>query len=434
MTTLELPCDLDAERATLGAILMSRDAIIPVAPLLRPDDFYLQRHAHIYAAALACFQALTPPDVRTVASALRQRGQLETVGGYAYLAELVEGVPTAYHVQHYAQPVIATAARRRLIQAGGQIAALGYAERPPTDLLADASRLLLDVAAPAVSGGLRSLAECIAAYQDRPERGAGLLTGIAALDRLTGGIGAGNLTLLAGIPGSGKTSLGVQVAWECAKVGRPAAVFSLEMTRDEVIERLVSYETGVPATAQRADTIADADADAIGRALMRMSEAPLYVEDERSLTATDVRLRALRLAHEVGHLHVVVVDYLGLLALPQSRTATTAQQLQQAAQTLKALAGELRCPVILCAQLNREVFHRPNKRPMLSDVREAGEAPADQVIVVMRPELFDPTDQPGVAILHLIKNRHGAPGDVPTAFDGPRFRFRNTTFRQPEGY
>ena len=118
MTTLEIPYDADAERATLGAILMDRDAIIPIAPALRADDFYLERHARIYAAALACFQAATPPDVRTVASALRQRGQLEAVGGLAYLAELVEGVPTAYHVQHYAQPVIATAARRRLIQAG----------------------------------------------------------------------------------------------------------------------------------------------------------------------------------------------------------------------------------------------------------------------------------------------------------------------------
>ena len=270
----------------------------------------------------------------------------------------------------------------------------------------------------------------------RPERGPGLLTGIGALDVLTGGIGAGNLTLLAGIPGSGKTSFGVQVAWESAKVGRPAAVFSLEMTRDELIERLVAYETGIPAAQQRADEITDDDAHAIGRAMGRMQEAPLYLEDERTLTATDVRLRALRLAHEVGALSVVVVDYLGLLALPQTRTATTAQQLQQAAQTLKVLAGELRTPVILCAQLNREVFHRPVKRPMLSDVREAGEAPADQVIVVMRPELFDPTDQPGMATLHLIKNRHGAPGDVPVAYDGPRFRFRNPPARYTglEGY
>lgn len=432
-----LPYDLEAERAVLGSVLMNRDAIIPIAPWLRADDFFLARHADIYGAMLRCFASRTPPDTRMVADALRSSGRIEGVGGVLYLAELVDAVPTSYHVEYYARIVQRDAIRRRTIAAGGRIATLGYQPDLDADALqAQAQALLLETAPSAAGGGFVSVGDVLSEIDDAPDQGDGLLTGIPDLDRLLGGLFPGNLCLLAGIPGSGKTSLGTQIAWEYARTTGPAALVSLEMMRREVVERLIAYQTGIGTHAQRAGRLTDEEDTAIARAKIAIGGAPLHIEDESGLTATDIRIRALRLAHQQGGLGILVIDYLGLVTLPNNRNQTTAQQLNLTAQAFKNLGKEMGCPVILCAQLNREVFHRTNRIPQLSDIREAGEAPADQVLVAMRPELFDSGDRPGEAELYLVKHRHGPTGVARAVFDGPRYRFRPIApvYREVNGY
>lgn len=433
----QLPYDLDAERAVLGSVLMNRDAIIPIAPWLRPADFFLQRHSDVYAAMLGCFAKRTPPDTRMVADALRASGRLEGIGGVLYLGELIDSVPTSYHVEYYARIVQRDAIRRRTIYAGGQIAALGYQPDLDADALqAQAQALLLETAPSAAGGGFVSVADVLSEIDDAPDMGDGLLTGIPDLDKLIGGLFPGNLCLLAGIPGSGKTSLGTQIAWEYARTTGPAALVSLEMMRREVVERLIAYQTGIGTQAQRAGRLTEEEDHAIGRAKLSIAGVPLHIEDESGLTASDIRTRALRLAHQAGDLGLLVIDYLGLVTLPNNRNQTTAQQLNLTAQAFKNLGKELGCPIILCAQLNREVFHRTNRAPQLSDIREAGEAPADQVIVTMRPELFDPSDRPGEAELYLVKHRHGPTGVARAVYDGPRYRFRPIApvYRGVSGY
>ncbi len=425
MSVIEQPYNLEAERSVLGSVLLNRDALTPIAPWLAPDDFYMASHRQIYAAMLACYQQRIPPDVRLVADRLRSAKQLEAVGGIIFLTELLTSVPSSYHVEYYAKAVQQDAIKRRLIAAGSKIAALGYDLSLDAETVQSQAQALLTATLPsAEQGGFMSVGTVLNEIEDSPIRKNGLLTGIFDLDKILGGLYPGNLCLLAGIPGSGKTTLATQIAYEYARIHGPAAIVSLEMTRAEVTQRLLAYQTGISTQHQRGNTLSEDDTTLLMQAKVPMADTPLYIEDGSGLSAADIRLRALRLLHDVGALGLLVVDYLGLLNMGGSRTLNLGQQMNAAAQTIKNLGKELNCPTILCTQLNREIFKRVNKTPMMSDLREAGEAPADQVIVVQRPELFDENERPGEADLHLIKHRHGPLGMAPAAFDGPRYRFR----------
>jgi len=421
MTTPDLPYDLPTEREVLGAILLHRDAIVAVADLLAADMFYLERHAQVYAAALACYRRREPPDVRMVAAELKRSASPVAL---ADLADLVEATAHAYHVQHHARIVRDLALKRRLIRAGGQIAALGYdAARTAEEATADAQALLTATSAAGALAGFVSARQTVDEMEDAPPDGEGLLTGLHDLDDLIGGMGAGDLLLLGGVPGSGKTTLAVQIAVECARAGAPAGIVSLEMSRYQLTRRLVAYETGLSVAAQRAG-LSDLQAVAANGAKARIAAWPLYIEDGTGLRPQVVRTRALRLAHSVGQLGVLVVDYLGLM-VKSADTARMSVEMGQAAETMKELARELACPLILCAQLNRDIFRRERKTPTLADIREAGEAPADQALIPMRPGCFNPEDKQPEAQLYLVKNRNGDTGVVPAYFDGPRYRFRN---------
>lgn len=436
MMPAELPRDIESEKAVLGSVLLSRDAIIPIAPILAPDAFYLAQHNAIWQAMLACYNRQVPPDMRTVSAELRTMGKLDMVGGALYLTELIQSTPTSYHVEFYAQPVINAARLRKLATVGGKIAAMGYdASRNADSAEADAQALLTNELPANKQRGFVRVGDALTTYLDKPQRIPGLMTGLGDLDRLLGGIGPGNLALIAGIPGGGKTSLALQIAWQYAKLHGPAGIFSFEMIRDELIQRLIAFETGVSTTDQRADTTTDDDNLAIARAQSLIYESPLYIEDERGLTMNDIRLRSMRLAHEVGRIGVIAVDYLSLISMEMGRNTTSAQAMNTTAQSLKNLAGDLKCPILLCAQLNRDVFKRPNKTPQYSDIREAGEAPADQIIVPMRWDQFDPADRPGEASVFVLKSRHGPPGVAQTYYDGRRYRFRPlVNYRDVGGY
>lgn len=434
-----LPYDEDAERAALGSCLMDRDAIVAVAPLLRPEHFWWPKHADVYRAILTCYQQRTPPDVRTVTNAMRAAGTLDGIGGVIGLASLLDAVPTASHVEFYARIVARHAAARALVDVGGKIAALGFRDDLDADAMqAQALSTLSDATAATVDDGFTPIGDVLSRQFDRIQTGEvlGMETGYYDVDRLIGGLQPGNLVLLAGIPGSGKTAFAVNLAWQVARRDEPAAVVSLEMSEDELAQRITAQETGIPTSRQRGADLDGADLQRIIRLNQERAATPLYIEDKAPLTTADLRARALRLHAQHGPLRLLVVDYLGLLALDTRRT-NTATAMNNAAQDIKNLAKELRCPVVLLSQLNREIFKRADRRPMMSDLREAGEAPADQVLVVMRDEQFDPdTDRKGEADFYLLKNRHGPPGRATLRFEAERTLFSNMApvYRTPEGY
>lgn len=431
MTSAELPYDLEAERATLGSVLLNRDAMVPIATTIAADMFYLASHQQIYTAMLSCYRRRIPPDTRTVLAALRQAGSAVDL---AALSDLVADVPTSYHVEFYAAIVRQHAIKRRLIQAGSAIARLGYDPAVAADdAIGQAGGLLLKVAPASGSAGFQSVADVLTELADAPASDDGFLFGVSDLDRIIGSLHPGNLCLIAGASGSGKTTLATQAAWECAKTVGAAAIVSLEMSRRELIERLVAYETGISTQIQRTD-LDGVNLSAVTQAKVTIAGHPLYIEDTPGLTAQDVRARALALAHRVGQLNVLVVDYLGLLSMGDTRTARSTA-MDAAAMTMKNLGKELGCPVLLCAQLNRDVFHRESKVPTMADIREAGEAPADQIVVPMRPKIFDPTDESPDAKLFIVKHRHGQTGVCDVYFDGPRYRFRSIArYRGADGY
>lgn len=437
------PSDLDAERATLGACLLERDAIIAIAPFLSPDHFDLERHARIYAAILACYERREPPDVGTVAAELRRRGDLERIGGLSMLGELATAVPTAVHIVYYARTVERTAMGRALIAAGGQIAALGFDDtRPLDERLEDAAQLVYRLSAQRQVGqGFVPLAtvaseywEAIAGGEASEDGLLGLATGFADLDQITQGMKAGELIILAARPGVGKTALAMTIARQVAERGKRVGVFSLEMDRDLLFQRLLSSDLGVPTT--RVQQLVRRNDERVMDAFGRLSNLPIHVDHTPSLNVYAIRDRARRLAADEP-VALWIVDYLQL-AQGASERDDDVRRITAISQGLAAMAREFRTPVLALSQLSRAVEGRSDHVPMLSDLRGSGsiEQDASQVWFIYRPELYDDeTDQPGVAEIHVAKHRNGETGMAPLRFDRATTRFHTLErYRAPEGY
>jgi replicative DNA helicase len=439
MSERTVPHDLGAERAVLGAILLERDAILAVSDTLQPADFYLEKHARVYEAMLACLSRREPPDLATVAGELRRQEQLEIVGGLALLGQLIDEVPTAVHVAYYAAAVVQAATRRRLIEAGGQITALGFDQAEPLDATLDAAEQALFAVSQRQRGAdFVPLSTVVQQYFERSQRDEDdrvVPTGLLDLDRyLSGGLRAGQLALLAARPGLGKSGLAMSVAYELGvRKGRSVGVVSLEMSRDELLQRLIAIHTGidtrqVEGRARRADPLV---LDALGA----LSEAPIAIEDSAMLSVLDVRSKARRLA-TVRPLDLLIVDYLQLL-IGDATAANRVEEVSKISRSLKLLARELQCPVLALSQLSRAVEQRGTKVPQLSDLRDSGalEQDADIVIFIYREELYSEEAEAGIAELHLAKQRNGPLGVVPVRFDAPTTRFANLeTYRAPAGY
>jgi replicative DNA helicase len=444
MTTLpDLPHSIDAEKATLGSILLNRDAIIAIAPWLQADYFYLQRHVQIYEAMLACYNARIPPDTRTVAEELRRRNQLEAVGGVLYLAELVDSVPTSYHVEYYARIVERTALLRRLIAAGGKIAALGYDEQQDIETTLDlAEQTLFEVSQRRTNQDFIHIGQVIDAYyeqinylQDHRGEVVGLPTGFRDLDQLTGGLQRSDLIILAARPGVGKTSLVMSIAHNVAmQYQGTVGIFSLEMSREQLVQRLLSMETSIDTHRLRLGQLREEEMERVISAMGRLAAVPIYIEDTAGLSIMDVRSRARRLQARAG-VDLIIIDYLQLMQ--GHRSENRVQEVSEISRGLKALARELNVPVIALSQLSRAVEGRTSHVPMLSDLRESGsiEQDADIVMFIYREELYDPnTDKKGIAEIHIAKHRNGPVGVVPMRFDPSTTRFMDLTYRTPEGY
>ncbi|NWG20022.1 MAG: replicative DNA helicase [Chloroflexi bacterium] len=444
MTTLpDLPQSIDAEKATLGSILLNRDAVVAVAPWLQADYFYIQRHAQIYEAMLACYNARIPPDTRTVSEELRRRNQLEAVGGVLYLSELVDSVPTSYHVEYYARIVERTALLRRLIAAGGKIAALGYEEQHDLETTLDrAEQTLFEVSQRRTKQDFVHIGQVIDAYYEQinylqEHRGevVGLPTGFRDLDQITGGLQRSDLIILAARPGVGKTSLIMSIAYNIAtQYQGTVGIFSLEMSRDQLVQRLLSMDTTIDTHRLRLGQLREDEMERVIGAMGRLAATPIYIEDTAGLSIMDVRSRARRLQAQAG-VDLIIIDYLQLMQ--GRRTDNRVQEVSEISRGLKALARELNVPVIALSQLSRAVEGRTSHVPMLSDLRESGsiEQDADIVMFIYREELYDSnTDKKGIAEIHIAKHRNGPVGVVPMRFDPSTTRFMDLTYRVPEGY
>ncbi len=434
-----VPYDLAAEEAVLGSLLLDRDAVIKIAPFLRQEDFYREAHGWIYAAVLDLYARREPPDPVTLSSELERSGRLEQIGGYSYLVSLVNRTPTAVHIEYYGHIVETAAVLRRLISAGGEIAALGYSEdQPLAQVLDKAEQLLFTVSQRTSSKEFASIEQVLNEYYDRieaiqhnPGSLVGVPTGFHDLDEVTGGLQRSDLVIMAARPGVGKTSLALGIAHNAAAKGNKVGVFSLEMSREQLVQRLLAVETGVDSQQLRLGYLTDEDWQHVSDAIGRLAQMPVYIDDSPGLTVLEVRSKARRLEAEVG-VDLLIIDYLQLMQGTARKDGNRVQEVSEISRNLKMLARELNIPVIACAQLSRAVESRTSHVPMLSDLRESGsiEQDSDIVMFIHREEMYNPeTEKKGIAEIYIAKHRNGPLTTVPL-----RFFNRTTKFADLEVY
>jgi replicative DNA helicase len=424
MDAKALPANLDAEQAVIGACILDRDAVIAVAPWLLADDFYLERHRFIYAAILACYEQRTPPDRVNVCDILRQRGQEAECGGGAYLVDCTQIIGHALHVEYHARIVVDTALARAIIQAGGQVAALGYEEgieraaliAKVEDLMRRATQRAQTTALAYAEQVSREFMEWIAADAINA-----VPTGLTDLDRhLVGGFEHGDFVLLAARPSVGKTALALAIARNVARDGTRVLFVSFEMRRLKLWQRLVALEAGIEITRIRDKRhLGDGELGRIVEADGRLSQLPLVIDDQTEKTFSAIRTRALALQAQTP-IGLVVIDYLQLVMPKSTNGKNREQEVAEVSKGAKALAMQLNCPVLGLSQLNRAVENRADRVPVLSDLRESGslEQDADTVIFIHREDLYNQSGKANnVADLYVAKHRQGALGKIAVRYD-----------------
>jgi len=436
------PQNVEAEEAVLGAILIDPDAIIRVATIIRTEDFYREKLGWIYDAALNLHERREPIDLLTVCDELDRREQLSEVGGVSYITTLVNAVPTSIHAEHYARIVERTATRRRLIDAAGQIAALAYQEAEEVDEVVDrAEQVLFGVSERRLSRELVPIKQILSDYYDRIEyltrhRGEmiGIPTGFTDIDRLLGGLQRSDMVILAARPSVGKTSLALSIAHNAAKKYRQrVAFFSLEMSSEQVVQRLIAAETGINAQRLRRGEIEEDEWGRFMKSTSDLAEALFFIDDTPGVSALELRTKARRLHAEVG-IDLVVVDYLQLMR-GDFRSENRVQEISSISRALKALARELNVPVLALSQLSRGVESRTDKRPILSDLRESGalEQDADVVVFIYRDEMYNEnTERPNIADIIVAKHRNGPTGTVSLYFRKELAQFLEAEVRVKE--
>ncbi|MHB2017320.1 MAG: replicative DNA helicase [Candidatus Xenobia bacterium] len=433
------PQNLDAERSVLGACFIENDVVARVSEILTgPQDFYKEAHQTLYATVVDLSDRGEPIDYVTVSNDLRAKGRLDSVGGPSFLNELIESVPTAANAEFYARIVRDKGVRRRLISAGTSVARLGYDEEMTLESVVDkAEQTVFNVSQDNAGQDFvplkQVLMETFEKFEDVHQRKAnvvGVPTGFRDLDTMTGGFGRGALIIVAARPGMGKTAFCMNIAQYVAqKEKMPVAVFSLEMSRDEIGQRLLCSYAGVEGHRFKTGQVHQDDWRKIAQAMNEMSDAPLFIDDSSGITANELRSKVRRLKKKHG-CEMVVVDYLQLIS--GGRTSgrdNRVQELSEISRSMKALAKEMSCPVVALSQLSRQVESRTDKRPMLSDLRESGaiEQDADMVGFIYRDDYYNPiTEVPVVPVEFIIaKQRSGPVGTIELGFHKSQVRFVN---------
>lgn len=381
-----IPHDVEAEEAVLGSLLIDPDALYRVASFLRPEDFYIQKNGWIYEAILSLHERREPVDFVTLRNELEARGLLEEVGGAAYLARLIDTVPTAIHVEAYGRIVEEAAIRRRLISAASDIAQLAYQEGQEIgEVLDRAEQSLFAISQRRITRDLVPIQEVVRPFYDRIEylythqgEPLGVPTGFIDLDRLLGGLQKSDLIIVAARPGVGKTSLCLSIARNAARLGKHVAIFSLEMSAEQVVQRLVSAETGIDAQRLRLGQLREEEWPLLVQATGVLSELPIFIDDTPAISALQLRTKARRIHAEYG-LDLIVVDYLQLMT-SDVRVENRVQEVSYISRMLKSLARELDVPVLAVSQLSRAVEQRTDKRPVLADLRESGCLTGDTLV------------------------------------------------------
>jgi replicative DNA helicase len=423
------PQDVLAEQCVLGAMLLSKDAIADVVEALRPTDFYRPAHQTVYDAVIDLYGKGEPADAVTIAAELTRTGALERIGGAPYLHTLIASVPTAANAGYYAHIVRERAILRRLVEAGTKVVQLGYgaaggAGGDVDDVVDRAQAAVYEVVERRTSEDYTPISETLMATlaeleQIQGHNGAlsGVPTGFRDLDALTNGLHPGQLIVIAGRPGLGKSTLGMDIMRSASiKHGLTSVLFSLEMGKSEITMRLLSAEARVQLQAMRAGGMSDNDWNKVARRMSEVASAPLYIDDSPNLTMMEIRAKARRLRQR-HELSLVVVDYLQLMSSPR-RVENRQQEVAEMSRSLKLLAKELGVPVIAISQLNRGAEQRADKRPQLSDLRESGaiEQDADIVILLHREDFYDrESNRAGEADLIVAKNRNGPTKDIPVS-------------------
>ena len=429
------PQNLEAESSVLGSLMLDRDAIIRVADTVIADDFYDARHALIYENMLELYEKNVSIDILTVSNRLEEKKLLQRAGGSSYLTSLVNAVPSSANVAYYASIVRKKGTLRRLIKSSGEITNLAFGEQGDVeDILDQAEQKLFGVSQKhlkqnfiPVSTILHETFERIDELHREKGKLRGVATGFLDLDRLLGGFQKSNLIVLAARPSMGKTALALDIMRSIAVNSKvPAAIFSLEMSKDELVDRLLASQSDVNLWKIRTGQLTENDFEKINYGMGTLADAPIFIDDAAGSNIMEMRTKARRLKaeHDIG---LIIVDYLQLMTGRSQENRV--QEVSEISRSLKILARELNVPVLALSQLSRGVENRPDKVPQLADLRESGsiEQDADVVMFIYREDMYKGKDssRPHVAEIHVKKHRNGPTGQVDLYFDNERASFRN---------
>ncbi len=439
-----MPQNTDAEEAVLGAILVSPVCLTRVVEFLTPESFYKPAHRYVYEAMLQLFNSNDRIDIVSVSDVLNMNQKLELVGGRAFINDLSFKTITTSNVEYYAKQIQEKAIKRSLINAGSEIVTSGYELTPVEESLEKAERLIFNIASQKATKDLTHVKDLVLKtyekieyrYQHRGEL-TGVSTGFYELDEMTSGLQKSDLIILAARPAMGKTAFALNIAQNAALRGKaPVAIFSLEMSKDQLVQRLLCSEAEVDSQRLRSGNMVDKDWDKMAVAMDAFASAPIYIDDTAGCTLTDIRAKCRRLAMEEPNLGLIVIDYLQLIE--SSGKEDRMQQISAISRGLKILARELNVPIIALSQLSRAVESRTDKRPMLSDLRDSGaiEQDADIVMFIYRDEYYKKeageeedmsakAANKGESEIIIAKHRNGSVGTVKLLFQGNITKFKN---------
>jgi len=438
------PQNLEAETSVLGAVLLENEALNRVLEILQEDDFYRNAHRRIFSAILHLYEHSEPVDLITLSEVLKTRGELDDVGGVEYLNSLVNAVPTAANISYYAKIIKEKAILRKLINRATEIVSQSYSNSGDVDEFIDqAERTIFEISEDRVRPSfypikdlIKSSFKTIERLYEKRQLITGVPTGFQRLDELTSGLQPSDLIIIAGRPSMGKTALALNIAQNASvQAAIPAAIFSLEMSKEQLALRMLCSEAKVDAHRLRGGFLSEADWPKLTRAAGSLSEAPLFIDDTPGLSALEMRAktRRLKIEHNLG---LVIVDYLQLMR-GRASADSREQEISDISRSLKALAKELSIPVIALSQLNRRVEERGDKRPQLSDLRESGaiEQDADVILFLYREEVYNKSEENrGKAEIIIGKQRNGPTDKVDLAFLDKYTRFENLSGLKEDSY
>lgn len=438
-STSVIPHNREAEEAVVGAVLINPEVYYDLAQFLQADDFYIHRHRWIWEAFNRLHEQRIPIDFLTVTEELERAGQLAEIGGPAYLTALLNQVPTSLHAEAYGRMVEAAAIRRRLLTAANQIATLAYNEQETVEnVVEEAEKHLFNVSERRLRHDVRPIAGVLSEYYDRidelarrPEDIFGVPTGFIDLDRMLTGMQPSDLLIIAGRPGQGKSGFLLSVAKNAALLHKKhVAIFSLEMSNEQVVQRLLAQQTGIDSQRLRNGKLNDEEWPLLTEAIDVLEKTHIYLDDTPAITPLQLRTKCRRLHMEIG-LDLIIIDYLQLMG-GDTRTENRVQEVSYISRNLKALARELDVPVLAAAQLSRAVEQRTDKRPVLSDLRESGslEQDADVVMFIYRPDQYEKdTVKQNLAEIIVAKHRNGPTGSIELVFMSHLTKFLDAATR-----